>query len=132
VTPLYLIAALLIVAGLAMTVPPSSSSASDDHFGLILHPLLPHTHGVSERILASQRTSPENTIAIPRVEQKPGISGPTADPGGRDAVAGIVLPLLLAGLVIEIARRRTPADLLPEQRTLAPPFPPPRLSLVAV
>jgi hypothetical protein len=130
VTPLYTIAALLLVAGLAMTVPPSFSAASDDHFGVVLHPLFPHVHGVVNRLAVDDGERADLASELPRFEQKPGISAPSADSGGRDAVAGIVLPLLLAGLAIEAGRRYLLSDLIPEQRAFAPPLPPPRLPLV--
>jgi hypothetical protein len=130
VTPLYTIAALLLVAGLAMTAPPSFSSGSDDHFGVVLHPLFPHVHGVFSRLAVDDGERSDFASQMPRVEQKPGISAPSADSGGRDAVAGIVLPLLLASLAIEAGRRRLLPDLMPEQRAFTPPLPPPRLPLI--
>ncbi|MFN8635638.1 MAG: hypothetical protein U0893_17460 [Chloroflexota bacterium] len=125
---------MLLVAGLALTAPPSGPAGPDDHFGLILHPLFPHVHGdvlraTAEASVLDEAAAEDSTSRVSQVEQSPGISAGTSDAGGRDVVAGIVLPLSLAGLLLEIARRRLRVDLPPERRTLAPPLPPPRNAL---
>lgn len=112
-----------------MTAPPTGSAAPDDHFGLILHPLFPHAHGHAGLVISDENQGSDLAVNAPFVGQSPGISASGVDSGGRDVVAGIVLPLLLAGLLMGVSRRRHSAELLPEQRTLAPPFPPPRLAL---
>jgi hypothetical protein len=124
----YLFAALLVVAGLAMSAPPSCVCAPDEHFGLLLHPLFPHLHGDAHGA-AAERTEPSDSgQGALGVEQAPGISSGTADSTGHDVLSGIILPLVLAAVLLEASRRLIVADARTEQRTLAPPSPPPRLS----
>jgi hypothetical protein len=129
VTPLHLLAALLIVAGLAMSAPPSCVCASDEHFGLLLHPLFPHVHGAPHSPLATLDFGESGTDrSAPTVaDQAPGISAQATGTGAFDAYAGLLLPLVLAALLLESFRRVKPADSIPEQRSLAPPIPPPPL-----
>jgi hypothetical protein len=128
-TPLHVIAALLIVAGLAISAPPSCWCMPGDHFGLLLHPLVPHAHGAAHGTdLASDEAAPAGSLTdVMMADQAPGISAPTSVLGAHDAVAGLLLPLLLAAIMLEASRRARIADPRPEQRALAPPIPPPRL-----
>jgi hypothetical protein len=123
---LHLLAALLIVAGLAISAPPSCVCASDEHFGLLLHPLFPHVHGAPHSPLDAVESLTDASTTT-SVEQAPGISAQAAGPGTFDAYAGLLLPLVLAALVLEISQRVRSASSIPEQRSLAPPIPPPRL-----
>lgn len=110
------------MAGLAISASPSDAFGSDDRFGLILHPLFPHVHGdlrhaAVEAAAVRETSSDDIAMRVSQVEQAPGISAGSSESGGRDVVAGIVLPLVLAGLSVEIARRRLTADLSPQQRS---------------
>jgi hypothetical protein len=129
-TPLHLIAVLLIVAGLAISAPPSCWCAPDDHFGLLLHPLFPHVHGVPHAALAEwDETQATDEADVRTVQQAPGISAGTADTRGHEVVTGLLLPLFLAAALLEASRRLLLHEPRPKQRMLAPPLPPPRIAL---
>jgi hypothetical protein len=120
----------LIVAGLAMTVPPSCVCGPDDHFGMLLHPLFPHVHGAPHTLVTrSDDSQADASTDLRAAQQAPGISAGTSDVGGRDAVTGLLLPLFLAAALLEASRRLRLHEPAPEQRMLAPPLPPPRISL---
>lgn len=124
----YLFAALLVVAGLAMSAPPTCVCAPDEHFGLLLHPLFPHMHG-DVHSAAAERTEPSDRgPSSPAAEQTPGISAGTTDTVSNDLLSGVLLPLFLAAALLDVSRRLIPTDEQPAQRALAPPSPPPRLS----
>jgi len=124
---LHVLAALFIVIGLAVSVPPSCWCVSDDHFGMLLHPLFPHHHADdhrsfeddSESLASVQRELPSRT---------PGLSAPWGESGFRDIVGGeMLLPSLLAlGLLMTARFLRTRATPL-DQVVLAPLTPPPRV-----
>jgi hypothetical protein len=130
--PLHVIAALLIVAGLAISAPPSCWCVPGDHFGLLLHPLVPHAHGAAHGSdLRGDEGAPDGTSAdVMMADQAPGISAPTSVLVPHDALVGLLLPHFLAAILLGARRRARIADLQPEQRALAPPIPPPRLVLL--
>ena len=66
-------------------------------------------------------------LSTASADQAPGISASTSNSGAHDAIAGLLLPLVLAAILLEAARRVALTDTRPEQRALAPPSPPPRL-----
>ena len=103
--------------------------APDDHFGLLLHPLFPHAHGDAHASgpLADAMTGIADLAGTAQVDQAPGISAAASSNAAHDAIAGLLLPLLLAALMLEATRRIPLTELHPEQRALAPPIPPPRL-----
>jgi hypothetical protein len=126
---IHLIAALLIVAGLAISAPPTCWCAPDEHFGVLLHPLFPHAHGPAHTTASQQEdvlSATEVSRAASAVEA-PAMSALTSDTGARDAVAGLLLPLLLAAMLVEISRRQPRVEPRPDERAVAPPTPPPRL-----
>ena len=125
----YLFAALLVVAGLAMSAPPTCVCAPNEHFGLLLHPLFPHSHGAAHALGVWQEEPSDGQQTATIVEQVPGISAGTADTLGYDVLSGVILPLFLAAVLLGASRRIVLADLRPEQRTSAPPSPPPRIAL---
>jgi hypothetical protein len=127
---LYLIAAIMVVAGLSISAPPSCVCAPDEHFGLLLHPLFPHIHSDAHggRIW-QQKFEQDGDASVRTVEQSPGISAGSSDAGAHDVLTGLLLPLFLAGALLEVSRRLLQSAVRPEQRTLAPPSPPPRLAL---
>lgn len=131
-TPLYLLAALLIVAGLALSAPPSCVCAPDDHFGLAMHPLFPHAHGGphTASFVPDHQPAGGDDSSARVVDSGPGISAATSQ-SAHEAVAGLVLPLLLAGLFLALSRRFPGAERVPAQLALVPPIPPPRLALAA-
>jgi hypothetical protein len=126
IAPLHLIAVILIVAGLAVSAPPACLCAPDDHFGLLLHPMFPHAHGAVHQGWEAEASAPDS-VAPGAVDQAPGISAQASDGGARDAIAGPLLPLLLAALFVEIGRRIYLNQPPPHGRTTSPPTPPPRL-----
>jgi hypothetical protein len=121
---------LLIVAGLSITAPPACVCAPDEHFGMLLHPLFPHVHGIAHTGLVErdEPQTPEQSD-VRTAQQAPGLSAGTADTSGYEMVTGLLLPLSLAAALLEASRRLVLHELRPEQRTLAPPLPPPRIAL---
>jgi hypothetical protein len=121
---------LLVVAGLSMTAPPACVCGPDEHFGMLLHPLFPHVHGVPHTALAAwDDTQATDQTDVRSVQQAPGLSAGTADTSGHEVVTGLLLPLFLAAALLEASRRLLLHEPLPKQRTLAPPLPPPRIAL---
>jgi hypothetical protein len=115
---------------MAMSAPPSCVCAPNDHFGLLLHPLFPHVHGdVRTAILELEQDLSAADVRPGSYEQAPGISASASETSAHDAIAGLLLPLLLAAMLLESSRRLWWAEPRPEQRALAPPIPPPRLVL---
>ena len=112
-----------------MSTPPSCWCAPDDHFGLLLHPLLPHGHGDAHVVtdVADLEAGGLDLGTAPSVDEAPGLSAATSNAGPHDAIAGLLLPLVLAAALLDAARRISLTDLQPEQRALAPPIPPPRV-----
>jgi len=128
----YLVAALLIVAGLAMSAPPACWCAADEHFGLLLHPLFPHVHGDVHSILAREDEQLRDDQAVARtVEQAPGISAGTSDSGALDLIPGLLLPVLSLTALLGFSIRLGQVELWPGQQFVRPPSPPPRRPLVA-
>src|SRR4051794_17634656 len=114
----YLFAALLIVAGLATSAPPSCVCAPNEHFGLLLHPLFPHMHGDIHGA-AAERTEPSDRgLSAPGIEQTPGISAGTTDTAGNDVLSGLLLPLVLAAALLEASRQLILIEERPAQRAL--------------
>lgn len=122
VVPLHLAAVLLIVLGLAVSVPASCWCPPDDHFGVLLHPLFPHSHGQAHTPDASATAQPD-----PAVDEAPGLSAPLGEAGGRGAMAGLLLPTLLGLLLAGTARWHPSPARRPPGRVTRPPTPPPRL-----
>ena len=106
-----------------MSAPPSCVCATDDHFGVLLHPLFPHAHAAGP--LAEAMAHGEEPLGL-AADQAPGISAAASTSGAHDAIAGLLLPLVLAAILLEAARRVALTDARPEQHALAPPLPPPR------
>jgi hypothetical protein len=106
---------------------------------MLLHPLFPHVHGdlnhaalEAENGFAEIDTSLGDQAGAPSVfDQAPGISALAGDLGAHDIISGVLLPLFLAAALLEHARRLPLTEPRPEQRTLAPPSPPPRQPLIA-
>ena len=90
----------------------------------MLHPLFPHVHGDAHAPVPDRQG---DAVVSQSVDEAPGISAAAANNGAHDAIAGLLLPLLLAALLLDMARRVALVDVRPEQRALAPPLPPPRL-----
>jgi len=115
-----------------MSAPPNCWCAPDEHFGMLLHPLFPHVHGDVHSVLEREDESSADAQAMPRtVDQAPGISAGSSDNGTFDVVTGLLLPLFLSALLLERSRRLELSEPRPEQRSLAPPSPPPRRSAIA-
>jgi hypothetical protein len=135
-----LVAALLIVVGLLVSVPPSFGAAEGDHFGLLLHPLLPHAHGsaMSAPTPGDRTSLRDNARALTAVStstavtQAPVIRGQVADGGFRSALSGIVLPTFLAGVLLHLRQIKTAGVWLAHQDWRGPSVPPPRLLVPVV
>jgi hypothetical protein len=140
VASIRLVAALLIVVGLAVSVPPSFGTAGADHFGLLLHPLFPHVHGSGTSIfmpddvltVTNDRALPSDDVGWTAFDQAPGVRGQVADDGFRSVLSGIVLPTLLAGALLQLSQIRLAVARLAHQDWRGPPAPPPRATPVVV
>jgi hypothetical protein len=108
-------------------VPPSFSKSASDHFGLLLHPLFPHVHGAGhEDAPAADAPAYGMTADHLNLDQQPGLRGQPIDDGFRAGVGGILMPLLLAGLLLDSRRLRHTLLAVPHQHWRSPPAPPPR------
>ena len=126
-----LVAALLIVAGLALSVPPSYGSVQGEHFGMLLHPLFPHVHGDAERAFvpdfAHGAIADAATDDAFAVERTTGIRSHTPEEGFRTTLSGLLLPILLAGIFLQGRQIRFTRTPLADLHWAAPPAPPPRV-----
>jgi hypothetical protein len=98
---------------------------------LLLHPLFPHAHG-NARVTGwwgADEPVGDDLVGASTVDQAPGISASASTDGAHDTIAGLLLPLSLAVILLGMSRRKALVELRPEQRALAPPIPPPRLLL---
>jgi hypothetical protein len=127
-SPINLLAAMLVVVGLAVSVPASAGSAGD-HAGMLIHPLFPHHHGDSHSPFvwdsydesissaSSALEAPMVMIAAPQPDlSAPGLAG-----------SEVVLPALLGLLIFEASRLRGAGPPLPARHLAGPAPPPPRL-----
>lgn len=126
-----LVAALLIVTGLALSTPPVFETASDDHFGQLLHPLFWHVHGGAHHS-ADQNADADDeaageSIEVSNLEQSPSLRGESPEDSARLAMGGMLLPTCLAVAWLHVTRLGWEEAELPWQGRLAPPTPPPRI-----
>jgi hypothetical protein len=123
---------LLIVVGLAISAPPSCVCSPDDHFGVLLHPLFPHAHGTSHVAgwWGIDETTGDALVTGTSMSQAPAISASASTDVTHDSIAGLLLPLSLAAMLLGLSSRRALFEPRPEQRALAPPIPPPRVILL--
>jgi hypothetical protein len=115
----------LIVAGLSLSVPPSFSASASDHFGLLLHPLFPHTHAGGHPdlpLVAMDGTTAEQL----NLDQQPTLRSQPLEDSFRAGAGGILLPLVLAGVLLDARRLRHTLLAVPHQHWHIPPAPPPR------
>jgi hypothetical protein len=98
---------------------------------MLLHPLFPHVHGDLHSVLLRRDVfdEDEQQAGPLSIDQAPGISAGASSSSPFDALAGLVLPLILAMALLETWRRLLPIELQPGQHEPAPPSPPPRLGL---
>jgi hypothetical protein len=95
---------------------------------MLLHPLLPHVHGDVRTALLELEEEQSATDSLPAEYQSaPGISAAASDLGFHDSIAGLLLPLFLAAVLLDSSRRFWQREPRPDQRGIAPPHPPPRL-----
>jgi hypothetical protein len=96
---------------------------------LLLHPFFPHAHGDAHAapVLTDLTSESADLAGAAAVDQAPGISAGTSNSGAHDAIAGLLLPLVIAAALLDAARRIAAVEARPEQRAVAPPIPPPRL-----
>jgi hypothetical protein len=133
---IYLLAATLIVASLALSMPASSCwCAHDEHAGMLLHPLFPHHHGddhgafVDDAIDDLPASAP---LERANASVSPTLNGTPGDPGtGGFGGAEIVLPALMPASLALTARWWLAGAIAPEQHLTSPLTPPPRGLVVA-
>jgi hypothetical protein len=123
----HLIAVAIVVAGLAISAPPSAVGAPGDHFGALVHPIFPHVHGDGHTFAAEDSRESLASHEPASHDVAPGLSVPLASAGAREAAAGIVMPFVLAYLLVELTRRRYLFEPLLAGRAVSPPTPPPRM-----
>ena len=129
----YLVAAVLIVASLAMSVPASCWCARDTHAGMLLHPIFPHHHGGANQSWFDEDDAPPVSDAERAgASIAPALSGPLgeAGPGGVSG-SEILLPILLAAAMLASSRFRATDRAVADQHLASPLTPPPRAWLVA-
>jgi hypothetical protein len=129
---LYLLAAAMIVASLALTVPASCWCAHDTHAGMLLHPLFPHHHPGDDAAFVDDAAEDAAPLSLSRASASisPTVPG---DPGtGGFGGAEIVLPMLVVASVL-LSWRRLPSEAAsPDQHLISPLTPPPRARIVAL
>src|SRR4051812_1412073 len=98
----YLVAAVLIVASLAISVPASCWCARDTHVGMLLHPLFPHHHGnASQSFVDDVEVPPATDAERASASVAPALTGPQAEAGpGGIGGSEILLPYLLAATLL--------------------------------
>jgi hypothetical protein len=130
-SPLNVLAAILVVVGLAVSVPASSGSSAV-HDGMLIHPFFPHHHGDAHAPFvwdlyddpAGAATSVTSAFEAPMVM----MAAPQPDLSGAGLAGGeIVLPGLLGLLIFAASRLRRTGPPLPQQHVAGPAPPPPRL-----
>ena len=126
--PMSLVAALLIVVGLASSAPPTYGTTSGDHFGLLLHPIFLHSHGDGHTSSNHARELPPEAEAVTMLdgEQSPSIQSQPVENGGRVMVGGMVPPLALRTPTLNVMWQHHELAWLLQQDGYAPLTPPPR------
>ena len=119
----------LIVVGLAVTAPPSCVCVPGDHLGALLHPIFPHVHASGQDAWADNAPYPLASHEVATYDSAPGVSAPLSDAPARDVMSGMLLPLILSAMLLEMARPRPLAAPAPAERSVSPLTPPPRLTL---
>jgi hypothetical protein len=124
----YLVAAVLIVASLAISVPASCWCARDTHVGMLLHPLFPHHHGDASRGFVDDFEVPPATDAErTSASVAPALTGPQGEAGsGGIGGSEILLPYLLAAALLLTAPFRFARKAAVDQHLASPLTPPPR------
>jgi hypothetical protein len=124
----YLVAAVLIVASLAISVPASCWCARDAHAGMLLHPLFPHHHSDASRSFVDDfEIPPVSDAERASASVSPALTGPQGEsgPGGMGG-SEILLPALLAAAVLPSAPFRVTRAIAVDQHLASPLTPPPR------
>src|SRR3954451_573844 len=122
-SPTNLLAALLVMAGLALSVPASCWCAVGDHAGMLIHPIFPHHHGDA---LADEY---DDSVSAASASDAPllGISAPAPATDALGLAGGdAVLPALLALMMLSARRLRASGLAPPDQHLAGPITPPPR------
>jgi hypothetical protein len=128
----YVVAAVLIVASLALSVPASCWCARDTHAGMLLHPIFPHHHGnASASYVGDDDAPPVSDAERASASITPALSGPLgeAGPGGIGG-SEILLPMLLAAALLLSARFHVLDPAVADQHLASPLTPPPRAWVV--
>lgn len=123
---IYRYAALLLIVGLSFSVPPAFSASPTDHVGALLHPVFPHVHGTGHDDAVTVHGLDDAAAGQLHLDQQPALRGQPVEDGFRSGVGGMLLPLVLAGLLLDARRLRYTVLAVPHQDWRAPLAPPPR------
>jgi hypothetical protein len=134
---MYVLAATLIVASLALSMPASSCwCAHDEHAGMLLHPLFPHHHADDHPAFVDDSIDDlpaSSTLDRSSASVSPSMNGTPGDPGtGGFGGAEIVLPTLPTASPPLFWRWRLGHTLAPDQPVASPLTPPPRGTLAVL
>jgi hypothetical protein len=125
----YLVAAVLIVASLALSVPASCWCARGDHAGMLLHPIFPHHHGSAFQD-ADDDAPPVSAAERASASIAPALAGPVGDASaGGIGGAEMLLPMFLAATLLLGARWRPGEPVTLDQHVASPLTPPPRIGV---
>jgi hypothetical protein len=124
----YVVAALLIVASLALSVPASCWCARGDHAGMLLHPIFPHHHGDGHADFVDDvDPTPVSDAERANASIAPALGGPLGDASaGGISGADILLPTFLAATLLASTRWRHTQTTIFDQHLASPLTPPPR------
>lgn len=130
----YLVAAVLIVASLAVSVPASCWCARDTHAGMLLHPIFPHHHGgANQPWFDDDEAPPVSDAERASASIAPALSGPLGEAGPGGIGGGeILLPVLVAAALLLSGRFRLTHPAIADQHLASPLTPPPRAWAVAL
>ncbi len=94
---------------------------------MLVHPLFPHVHGAGHEDAPAAFALADGVAADHlSLDQQPGLRAQPIEGGFRAGVGGILMPLLLAGLLLDARRLRHTLMAVPHQHWYRPPAPPPR------
>lgn len=124
-----LVLAVLFTVGLGSSAPPAFGARSDDHFGLLLHPIFQHTHGAERHPVGHQDTASESdALILDDVTESPALRSAAPDSGGQSSAGGMTLPLRLARALPDDGRFLESESWFRTQHDRAPLTQPPRLA----
>jgi hypothetical protein len=134
---MYVLAATLVVASLALSIPAASCwCAHDEHAGMLLHPLFPHHHDDDHAAFVDDSIDElpaSSALDRSNASVSPSMNGTPGDPGtGGFGGAEIVLPMVPTLSPPFSWRWGLARALAPDQHLASPLTPPPRGAIVAL